>query len=301
MTDLIIVGGGPAGLTAALYAARAGKSVTVLEKNAFGGQITWSPNVENFPATPALSGLAFSDRLVEQVTALGVTLELGEVTDIQLENETVTVTTDFDETYSANALILATGATPRKLGLPTEEKYIGAGISFCAVCDGDFYRHKTVAVIGGGNSALQEAVYLSALCKTVYLIHRRNEFRADRSLVEKIKKQENIVFLPERVVSDLQGETHLTGITLKKNNGKTEDLPLDGLFVAIGHDPENALFPSLVSMTESGYADADESCKTDHPQIFVAGDCRRKEVRQLTTAVSDGANAALAACRYLDR
>ena len=300
MVDILVVGGGPAGLTAALYAGRAGKSVTVIEKNAFGGQITWSPKVENFPATASLSGLEFSDRLTEQVLAHGVNLELDEVTNIQTEQGVVTVSTAFGETFTGKALILATGAAPRRLGLQEEERFIGSGISFCAVCDGEFFRDKDVAVVGGGNSALQEAIYLSSLCKTVYLIHRRNEFRADKALVESMQSRENIVFIPECVVSALHGENHLNGVTLQKTDGTTSELLIDGMFLAIGHDPENALFDPIVPLTSGGYADADESCKTNLPQIFVAGDCRVKEVQQLTTAVSDGATAALAACRYID-
>lgn len=300
MVDIIVVGGGPAGLTAALYAGRAGKSVTVIEKNAFGGQITWSPKVENFPATASLSGLEFSDRLTEQVLSHGVNLELDEVTEIKTEENLVTVSTAFGETFTAKALILATGAAPRRLGLKEEERLIGSGISFCAVCDGEFFRDKDVAVVGGGNSALQEAIYLSSLCKTVYLIHRRNEFRADKALVQSMQNHENIVFIPESVVSALHGENHLSGVTLQKKDGTTSKLSIDGMFLAIGHDPENALFDPIVPLTAGGYADADESCKTNLPQIFVAGDCRVKEVQQLTTAVSDGATAALAACRYID-
>ncbi|MBR7071840.1 MAG: FAD-dependent oxidoreductase [Clostridia bacterium] len=300
MVDVLIVGGGPAGLTAALYAGRAGKSITVLEKNAFGGQITWSPKVENFPATAALSGLEFSDRLTEQVLRYGVNLESDEVNAVQVENNLVRVSTVFGDTYEAKTLILATGAAPRRLGLPEEERFIGAGVSFCAVCDGEFFREKTVAVVGGGNTALQEAIYLSALCKTVYLIHRRAEFRADQSLVSAMATHPNIFFLPDRVVTQLKGESRLSAVVLERKDGTTEELAVDGLFLAVGHTPENALFPSIVPITDQGYADADESCKTNFPQIFVAGDCRQKQVQQLTTAVSDGATAALAACRYLD-
>ncbi len=297
--DVIVIGGGPAGLTAALYARRAGKSVLVIEKSAFGGQIAWSPKVENYPAMPSVSGLELSDKLTEQVLSHGAELELDEAVSIQKDADGFLIETAFGGTFQSRALIAAAGAAPKKLGIEKEEQFIGAGISFCAVCDGEFYRNKTVAVNGGGNTALQEALYLSDLCQKVYLIHRRTEFRGDYALVEALKKRENVELVLGATITGLSGESKLTGITVSDGNKET-DIALDGLFVAIGHKPENELFAQFMALDEGGYADADESCLTKTAGLFVAGDCRRKTLRQLTTAMADGASAAIAACHYLD-
>ncbi|MBR5237065.1 MAG: FAD-dependent oxidoreductase [Clostridia bacterium] len=297
--DVIVIGGGPAGLTAALYARRAGKSVLVVEKNAFGGQIAWSPKVENYPALPSVSGLELSDKLTEQVLSHGAELELDEAVSIKKEADGFLVETAFGGTFFSRALIAAAGAAPKKLGIEKEEQFIGAGVSFCAVCDGEFYRNKTVAVNGGGNTALQEALYLSDLCQKVYLIHRRTEFRGDYALVEALKKRENVAFVLGATIQGLLGENKLTGVRVNAGGDET-DIALDGLFVAIGHTPETRLFAQLMALDEGGYADADESCLTQTAGLFVAGDCRRKTLRQLTTAMADGASAAIAACHYLD-
>lgn len=300
MYDLIVIGGGPAGLTAALYALRAGKSVLVIEKSTFGGQITWSPKVENFPTIPSISGAELGDRLTSQVLEQGAELELDEVTGVELDGNIKRVKTDFGGTFEAKALIIAAGASPRTLGIPGEEALMGAGVCFCAVCDGAFYKGKAVAVNGGGNSALQDALLLSDTCSKVYIIHRRDKFRGEAKLVEALRAKANVEFVLNSSVTDLLGQNELSGIVVTDNAGSSRQLDVEGLFVAIGHAPDNGVFSELIDLDDGGYADSDESCTTKTPGVFAAGDCRRKTVRQLTTATADGSCAALAACRYID-
>ena len=297
--DLIIIGGGPAGLTAATYARRAGKSVLVLEKAAFGGQITWSPKVENFPGDLSVSGNELGDRFLDQAMSQGAEVELEEVSSVEKTDNGFQVLTDSGTSYSSRTVILATGAKPRMLGLPREEDFIGNGISFCAVCDGAFYNGKTVAVYGGGNSALQDALLLSETCSKVYLIHRRSTFRGESALVDALKARPNVTMLMETTIQSLQGEGELSSVQLNCA-GREELLPIDGLFVAIGHEPDLAAFAPLLSLDQAGYAHSGEDCLTPTPGLFVAGDCRAKSVRQVTTAAADGSVAALAACSYLD-
>ena len=300
MYDIIVVGGGPAGLTAALYALRAGKSVLVIEKSTFGGQITWSPKVENFPAIPSVSGTELGDRLMAQAEAQGAEFELDEVVAVELDGDIKRVKTDFGGEFEAKALIIAVGAKPRMLGLEREEELVGNGVCFCAVCDGAFYKNRPVAVSGGGNSALQDAVLLSDTCSKVYLIHRRATFRGEAKLVETLRSKDNVEFVLESSVTALHGENELSGITVTNKDGASRDISVDGLFVAVGHAPDNSVFAQLMELDEAGYAASDESCLTKTRGVFVAGDCRRKAVRQLTTAAADGSAAALAACSYID-
>ena len=300
MYDIIIIGGGPAGLTAALYALRAGKSVLVIEKSTFGGQITWSPKVENFPTIPSISGAELGDRLTSQVLEQGAELELDEVVSVELDGDIKRVKTDFGGTFEAKALIIAAGARPRTLGIPGEDALMGAGVCFCAVCDGAFYKDRPVAVNGGGNSALQDAILLSDTCSKVYLIHRRDTFRGEARLVEALRARENVEFVLNSSITALIGQDELSGLTVTNDNGESREISVDGLFVAIGHAPDNGVFSELVDLDKGGYADSDESCTTKTPGVFVAGDCRKKSVRQLTTAAADGSCAALAACRYVD-
>lgn len=300
MYDVIIIGGGPAGLTAALYALRAGKSVLVIEKNAFGGQITWSPKVENFPTIESISGAELADRLTSQVMNQGADMELDEVTSVEIRGGIKVVKTEFGETFEGKTLIIATGARPRALGVEREEELVGAGVCYCAVCDGAFYKGHPVAVNGGGNSALQDAMLLSETCSKVYLIHRRASFRGEAKLVEALEKKPNVEFVLNASITALKGENELTGITVTDNDDISRDIDVDGLFVAIGHAPDNGIFASLMELDNSGYADSGEDCVTKTAGVFVAGDCRRKSVRQLTTAAADGSAAALNACRYLD-
>ena len=298
--DILIVGGGPAGLTAATYARRAGKSVLVIEKNAFGGQITWSPKVENFPGFVSVSGAQLGDRLLEQAMEQGAEVELDEVTAVSVRPDGIkTVACDSGAVFEGRALIAAVGAKPRMLGIEREEELVGNGVCFCAVCDGAFYAGKDVAVNGGGNSALQDALLLSEKCRRVYLIHRRDAFRGEQKLVEALEKRENVEFVLRASVAELLGDGELTGVVVEQD-GQRRELPVAGLFVAIGHAPDNGIFSGLMDLDRAGYAASGEDCLTATPGVFVAGDCRAKGVRQLTTAAADGAVAALAACRYLD-
>ena len=298
--DILIVGGGPAGLTAATYARRAGKSVLVIEKNAFGGQITWSPKVENFPGYVSVSGTQLGDKLLEQAMEQGAEVELDEVVSVSVGADGVkTLVCDSGAEFQGKALIVAVGAKPRMLGIAREEELVGSGVCFCAVCDGAFYAGQPVAVNGGGNSALQDALLLSETCSRVYLIHRRDSFRGEQKLVEALEARENVEFVLNAKVTELLGENELTGIAVEQDGGRRE-LSVTGLFVAIGHAPDNSVFSSLFALDRAGYADAGEDCLTATPGVFVAGDCRTKSVRQLTTAAADGSVAALAACHWLD-
>ncbi len=299
MHDIVIIGGGPAGLTAAVYARRAGKSVLVVEKGTFGGQITWSPRVENFPGYASIPGVELGDKLLEQAMAQGADTELEEVEEIRRDGECMNVLCESGASFRARSVIIATGAKPRRLGLAREEELLGSGVSYCAVCDGAFYRGRPVAVVGGGNSALQDALLLSETCEKVYLIHRRDSFRGEQRLVEALDKRANVKFVLEARVTELLGNGELCGIMLDRR-GECQKIEVDGLFIAVGNEPDNAAFAPLLRLDETGYADAREDCATPTPGLFVAGDCRAKSVRQLTTAVADGAVAALAAVRWID-
>lgn len=295
--DILIIGAGPAGLTAALYARRAGKSVLVLEKAAVGGQIASSPRVENFPGILSISGAELADRLYEQADHAGARIELEEVLEVR-DGAPKTVVTDYG-TYTCDALILATGMKHRTLGLPKEDTL--SGISYCAVCDGAFYAGKDVAVVGGGNTAVQDALFLSELCHHVTVIHRRDTFRADPILVDALKRRENVSLELSAAVEALLGEDALTGLRLQDTRtGMTRETAVSGLFVAVGQQPEGAVAQTLVRVDSAGFILAQDDCITSLPGVFAAGDCRVKSVRQLTTACADGACAALAACRWCD-
>ena len=300
MYDILIIGGGPAGLTAATYACRAGKSVLVLEKAAFGGQITWSPRVENFPGFVSISGNELGDKLLEQAMEQGAEVELEEITALQQADGAWRAVCDSGAFYEGRAVILATGAKPRMLGIRREEELVGSGVGYCAVCDGAFYKGKAVAVNGGGNSALQDALLLSESCSKVYLIHRRDSFRGEQKLVEALQARENVEFVLNAAVTELLGAEELSGVTVEQN-GQRREIPVEGLFVAIGHQPDLEAFAPWLKRDKAGYADAGADCLSPTEGLFVAGDCRKKSVRQLTTAAADGAVAALAACRWLDR
>lgn len=294
--DIIIIGGGPAGLTAAIYARRANKTVLVMEKGTFGGQITSSPKVENIPGFISVSGNEFGEVLMEQAMELGAEVECLEALSVT-DGDIKTVTTDEGD-YQARALIIATGTKHRLLGLDREEEFIGNGISFCAVCDGAFYADKTVAVIGGGNSALQEAILLSKTSKKVYVVQNLDYFTGEEKLIEELKTTENVVTIMGAVVTELLGDDELSGIKIKRGE-QIEELKIDGMFTAIGLIPQNEIFASLVKLNDWGYVDSGEDCLTTANGIFVAGDCRSKRIRQVATAAADGAVAALAACDYL--
>ena len=298
MYDVVIVGGGPAGLTAAIYAVRANKKVLVLEATACGGQIINTSKIENYPAAPDITGLEFGQTLQKQAEDLGVEIEFESVEKI-INNDISKLVITEDDQYKARSVVIACGTEPRRLGLDNEDKYTGSGISYCATCDGGFYRNKVVAVNGGGNSALHEALYLSEIAEKVFLIHRRNEFRGSVDLVEKIKKKDNVELILNANIVGLNGDKKLKSITISHGN-KTEELALDGLFVSIGRIPKAKGLIDGLELTEGDYVKADESCTTNIPGVFVAGDVRSKEIRQLVTATSDGAIAAETALRYID-
>ena len=300
MYDIIVIGGGPAGLTAAIYARRAGKTVLVLEKDALGGQITWSPKVENYPAIPSVSGMELGNQMAEQAMEQGADVEIEEVIALEDRGSSKLVRCTFGAEYEGKAVILATGARPRMLGLPREEDLVGNGVGYCAVCDGAFFRDQAVAVNGGGNSALQDAMLLSEICSRVYLIHRRDRFRGEEALVSALREKNNVEFVLNASVTELLGEDELSGIVVDQN-GTRRVIEVSGLFVAIGHEPNNRAFEAFVELDKGGYAAAGENCLTKTEGLFVAGDCRSKKVRQVTTAAADGAVAALAACEWLDR
>lgn len=300
MYDILIIGGGPAGLTAAIYAARAGKRTAILEREAVGGQIVSAPLVENYPGAPSVSGAELAGRMRAQAEALGAELLYTEAAGLE-KTQTGFRVLCTDGTREARTVILATGASHRRLGLPGEELLTGCGVSYCALCDGAFYEGTDVAVVGGGETALQDALFLASTCRSVTLIHRRDSFRAGAQLVSRAERQENIRILRGRTVEKLLwSDEALQGLLLTNlKTGQTERLDVEGLFVAVGQVPQSAPFADAVA-EENGYYLAGEDTKTSLPGVFAAGDGRRKQVRQLTTAVSDGTAAAIAACRYLE-
>ncbi|MBQ7961080.1 MAG: FAD-dependent oxidoreductase [Clostridia bacterium] len=299
MYDIIIIGGGPAGLTAAIYALRANKTVLVLEKGSFGGQITYSPKVENIPGFVSVTGNEFAEKLVEQALELGAEIEPTEVYSVK-DGEVKTVVTE-DGDYEAKAVIIATGAKHRLLSVDNEENLIGNGISFCAVCDGAFYKDEEVAVIGGGNSALQEAILLSDVSSKVYVVQNLDFLTGEKKLAEQLYAKDNVEIITGSVVKEIIGSEELESIVITKTaDGEDRKIDVKGMFVAIGLIPQNAPFADVLGLDSYGYADADETCTTKTTGVFVAGDCRKKRIRQVATACSDGAIAALAACDYVD-
>ena len=302
MFDIVIVGGGPAGLTAAVYALRGGRSVVVIEKNGFGGQIAYSPKVENIPGTIQISGAEFADRLVEQTMNLGAEMELEAVTRIEKEDGFFRIHTEDGAEFEGRTVILATGVKHRMLGLEGEQELIGKGISFCAVCDGAFYAGQDVAMIGGGNSALQEALLLSEVCNKVTVVQNLATFTGEKKLAEALVEKENVeVRFSTLVTGYLEKDGELTGLELRSENGETSRIDVTGAFLAVGLMPENGAFAELAQLNDWGYFDSAEDCCTQTPGLFVAGDCRSKRIRQVVTASADGAVAATAACMYLDQ
>lgn len=298
MYDIIVIGAGPAGLTAALYALRASKTVLVIEQSTFGGQVTFSPKIENYPGIPEMSGNEFADKLLDQVMEMGAEVEMEKVTGIVDEGSRKLVFAD-NKKFEAKAVIIAVGVHHRQLGVERENELVGNGISYCAVCDGAFYKDKIVGVVGGGNSALQEAVLLSDLCEKVYVFQNLAFFTGEKKLLEILDKKDNVELITEVTVKEFKGDDELSGVVLNTTGGEKE-ISLDGLFVAIGLEPKNSDFADFAALDANGYFDSDESCVTKTEGVFVAGDCRKKSIRQITTASADGAVAALAACRYID-
>lgn len=298
MYDIVIIGAGPAGLTAAIYARRAAKKVLVLEAKVYGGQIVNTLDIENYPAEEHISGYDFATKLYNQAKNLGAEIVFEKVTSIETNGKQKKVITT-DKTYEAGSIIIATGSENKKLGLPNEDQLIGKGVSYCATCDGAFYKNKKVAVVGGGNTALEDALYLTDIAEKIYLIHRRDEFRGEESTVSRLKDKKNIQFVLNSNVTKLNAEDKLESIEITNNDGETKTIKVDGLFVAIGRIPENKAFADLIKLDEAGYIKANEECHTNIDGIFVAGDNRTKDVRQLVTAVSDGAIAATEAVKYI--
>ena len=303
MYDIIIVGGGPAGLTAAVYGLRAGKNVLVIEKAGFGGQIAFSPKVENIPGTIQISGSEFADKLTEQAMNLGADVELETVIGVEKRDGKFVVSTEEGSTYEGGAVILAVGVKHRMLGLPGEQELIGKGISFCAVCDGAFYTDQETVMIGGGNSALQEALLLSEVCTKVTVVQNLAEFTGEKKLAQALMEKENVTALFSTVVTGYLSENGvLTGVKVRNEvTGQEQTIPADGAFLAVGLVPENGAFAKLAELDGRGYFASGEDCLTATEGLFVAGDCRNKNIRQVVTAAGDGAIAAMAACRYLEQ
>ena len=300
MYDIIIIGAGPAGMTAAIYARRAAKSVLVLEAVNYGGQILNTPDIENYPAEAHISGYDFSTKLYEQAKELGAEFIFEKAVDIKSENGTKVVVTA-KNSYEAETVIIATGSASRKLGLEDEERLVGKGVSYCATCDGNFYRKKVVAVVGGGNTALEDALYLSDIAEKVYLIHRRDSFRGEEANVSRLTARENVEFIYNSNVTKLISDKRLRAIEVTNNlDGSVRTVELNGLFVAVGRIPENRNFANLVKLDDAGYVEAGEDCHTSCAGIFVAGDNRTKTLRQLVTAAADGAMAATEAVKFIN-
>lgn len=295
MYDVIVVGAGPAGLTSALYLRRANKSVLVLEANTYGGQILNASNIENYPGIESISGYDFATNLYNQVKKLGADIKFETVLRVESDKKVVTN----KGSYQARAVIIATGSEKRKLNLPKEEDFVGKGISYCATCDGNFYKDKVVAVTGGGNTALEDALYLADLASKVYLIHRRDEFRAEPTYVDAVRSKDNIELILNSNIVEINGEDNIKSITIKDNNGNTKVLDIDGLFIAVGQEPKNEIFKNVVDLNDKGYIITSDDVHTKTPGIYAAGDTRVKDLRQLTTAVGDGSNAAMAAIKEM--
>ena len=299
MYDIIIIGAGPAGMTAALYAKQARKNVLVFEKEACGGQILKADKVKNYPGFKEISGYEFSNNLYTQLTDLDVEIKFEEVIEINIKDDAKEIKTKKGNYYAKSAIMCA-GATNRKLNLNNEDNLIGKGVSYCTTCDGMFFRNKTVAVYGGGNSAIDGAIYLSDICEKVYLIYRQKDFKTNGDNIEVLKSKNNIECIFNTNIIDLIGNHQLESITLKEDD-KIFNLNIDGLFIEIGYIPVSGMCKNLINTNERGYIIANEDCTTNVEGIFVAGDIREKEIRQLTTACSDGTIAALKACKYLNK
>lgn len=288
MYDIIIIGAGPSGMSAALYALRANKKVLLLEKECFGGQIINASSIENYPALSNVSGYDFATNLYNQIKSLGVILKYEEVLEVTDKKEVITR----KDTYKGKNIIIATGLKKRKLNLENEDKLLGSGISYCATCDGNFYKNKNVAVVGGGNTALEDALYLSNIASKVYLIHRRDTFRGEKKLISEVQEKNNIELILNSNITKIIGEDNLNSIEITDNRNNISRLEIDGLFIAIGNIPDNNRFKNIIDLDENGYIIANTNLKTKTDNIYVAGDTRVKTLRQLVTATADGAIAA---------
>jgi len=299
MYDVIIVGGGPAGFTAAIYTARAKLKTLIIERAYFGGQMAITDKMENYPGFDAVSGMELADKMYRQATKFGAEVEMTEVVELELDGDVKKVMTR-EKTFETKTVILAMGASPKKLGLPNEEKLTGAGISYCATCDGAFFRDKDVAVVGGGDTAAEDALYLSRFCRKVYLIHRRDELRATKILADLVVNTPKITPVWNSVVEEIIGDSSLEAVKIRNNkNDEVSRLDINGLFIAIGYIPNNELVKGKIELNEWGYIKTDDKMRTNIPGVFAAGDVREKNLRQVVTAASDGAAAAHSAEQYL--
>ncbi|HHT96598.1 MAG TPA: thioredoxin-disulfide reductase [Clostridiales bacterium] len=300
--DTIIIGSGPAGLTAAIYAQRSEIKTVVLEKAPMsGGQVINTYEVDNYPGTPGISGFDLSMQFREHTEKLGTVFVNGEVKKFHIEDDIKVLTLEDGEEYRAKTIIIATGGVPRHLNVEGEEKYSGLGISYCATCDGAFFKNKVAAVVGGGDVAVEDAIFLSRVCKKVYIIHRRDEFRASKGNVSKLKAQANIEFVLDSVVEKINGNDIVDSIEIKNvKNEQTTTLDVDGVFIAVGYIPNTAIYKEIINTDEAGYIIADETCETNIPGVFAAGDVRTKKLRQIVTATADGASAVTAVEHYLN-
>ena len=299
MYDIIIVGAGPAGLTSAIYAKRASKKVLVLEANTYGGQIINTLDIENYPGDNHISGFDLATNMFNQAKELGAEIKFEKVVEIKNSSKYKEVITPNNK-YKCKALILATGSENRKLGLSNEDELIGKGVSYCATCDGAFYKDKIVAVVGGGNTAIEDALYLTDICKKVYLIHRRDTFRGEEATINKLKEKDNITFIYNSNVTKLNAKDVLESIIVTDKEGNNEELEVSAIFIAVGRIPENQNFAKIIKLDEKGYVIAKENCHTNRRGIFVAGDARSKDLRQLVTATADGAVAATESIKYIN-
>jgi thioredoxin reductase (NADPH) len=299
MYDVIIVGGGPAGLTAAVYCARAGMSTLVLERLASGGQAATAAKIENWPGTPEIAGIDLAMNMEKHAKACGAGLQYDEAVSLELEGSIKLVKTR-KESLECKAVILAFGAKKRAIDVPGEQQFLGRGVSYCATCDGAFFRNKTVAVVGGGNAALEDALYLAAICPKVYLVNKNNEFDADVNLLQQLKENSVIEAASNFQVTAILGESAVEKVKIRNTQtGEEKLLEVKGVFLAIGTVPQNSLIVGKIALDEKGYVKADEGCTTEIPGVFAAGDLRKKQLKQVITAAADGANAALSAQRYI--
>ena len=296
MYDIIIIGAGIAGLTSAIYSLNANKKVLVLEKQSYGGQIITSPKVNNYPGLPNINGFDLATAVYNQAIDLGCEIKYEQVEKITKEIEIFTT----KDKYLAKAIIIATGLVSNKLNIENEDNYIGKGISYCATCDGNFYKNKDVMVVGGGNTALEETLYLSDICNKVYLVHRRDEFRGQRSSLDKLKEKENVEIITNSQINKIYGNDLLEGVEIINNNSELRSINISGLFIAVGKVPSNVIFKDIIELNENGYIKDNSNCHTNVEGIFVAGDVKEKNLRQLVTAASDGAIAAIEAIKHLN-
>lgn len=301
MYDIIIIGAGPSGMTAGIYAGIARKKVLILEKEAYGGQILKANCVKNYPGLSNVSGIEYAEKLYNQVKELNIDIKFENAIEIKnYDDEKVVITNK--NNYKAKTVIIASGAKNRKLGLNNEDNLIGKGLSYCSTCDGMFFKDKVVAITGGGNNAIDDALYLSNICKKVYVIYRRKEFKFDSINLSNLRKKDNVEFILDTIITDLKGKDRLESISLEKNDTREiSTLNIDGLFIAIGHIPVSDMCNNLIETDKFGYIISNEDCTTNIDGIFASGDIRVKDIRQLTTACSDGTISAINACKYIEK